>query len=53
MITWEHIRIEGGDTLFRFERVLMVHFAVVILTPSKSFLLWIWTVTSTRPDVKT
>jgi len=35
--------------------VLMVHFAVVILTPLEAlfFLLWIWTVTITRPDVKT
>ncbi len=31
-----------------------VHFAVVILTPFEIvFLLWIWTMTGTRPDVKT
>jgi hypothetical protein len=33
---------------------LVVHFAMVILTPFKSFfLLWIWTVTITHPDLKT
>jgi hypothetical protein len=33
---------------------LMVHFAVVILTPLKSSsLIWIWIVTITHPAVKT
>jgi hypothetical protein len=32
-----------------------VHFALVVLSPFNSFflLLWIWTVTIIRPDVKT